>query len=90
MQQSSATQSLHLSFWGLRKIVACSHSSSQCLLVSTVFGTVSSLHPTSFLMTCNIRESVDSLCRDDADMPMPPYIGKACNRPNAAFVSLFR
>ena len=28
MQQSSATQSLHLSFWGLRKIVACSHSSS--------------------------------------------------------------
>ena len=50
MQQSSATQSLHLSFWGLRKIVACPHSSSQCLLVSTVFGTVSSLHPTSFLM----------------------------------------
>ena len=37
-------------FWGLRKIVACSQSSSQCLLVSTVFGTVSSLHPTSFLM----------------------------------------
>ena len=32
------------------KIVACSHSSLQCLLVSTVFGTVSSLHPTSFLM----------------------------------------
>ena len=50
MQQSSATQSLHLCFWWLRKIVACSHSSSQCLLVSTVFGTVSSLHPTSFFM----------------------------------------
>ena len=49
MQLSSATQSLHLSFGGLRKIVACSHS-SQRLLVSTVFGTVSSLHPTSFLM----------------------------------------
>ena len=49
MQQSSATQSLHLCFWGLRKIVACSHFSSQCLLVPTVFGTVSSLHPTSFL-----------------------------------------
>ena len=29
-----------------------------------------------------IRESVDSLCRDDADMPMPPYIRKAYNRPN--------
>ena len=30
----------------------CSYSSlhAQCLLVSTVFGTVSSLHPTSFLM----------------------------------------
>ena len=43
---------------GLRKIVACSHSSSQCLLVSTVFGTVSSLHPTSFFndfYTCYIR-----------------------------------
>ena len=59
MQQSSATQSLHLSFWGLRKIVACSHSSSQCLLVSTVFGTVSSLHPTSFLVcTCSNAASV--------------------------------
>ena len=41
-------------------------------------------------VTIGIRESVDSLCRDDADMPMPPYIRKACNRPNAAFVSLFR
>ena len=49
MQQSSTTQSLHLSFWGLRKIVACSHFSLQYLLVSTVFGTVSSLQPTSFL-----------------------------------------
>ena len=37
-----------------------------------------------------IRESVDSLCRDGADMPRPPYIGKACTRPNATFVSLFR
>ena len=37
-----------------------------------------------------IRESVDSLCRDDADMPMTPYIRKACNRPNATLVSLFR
>ena len=36
-----------------------------------------------------IRESVDSLCRDGADMPRPPYIGKACTRPNATFVSLF-
>ena len=37
-----------------------------------------------------ISESVDSLCKDDADMPMPPYIRKAYNRPNAAFISLFR
>ena len=48
MQQSSATLKNDVGI-GLRKIVACSHSSSQCLLVSTVFGTVSSLHPTSFL-----------------------------------------
>ena len=32
----------------------------------------------------------DSLCRDGADMPRPPYIGKACTRSNATFVSLFR
>ena len=50
MQQSSATPKNQDVGIGLRKIVACSHSSSQCLLVSTVFGTVSSLHPTSFLM----------------------------------------
>ena len=50
MQQSSATLKNRDVGIGLRKIVACSHSSSQCLLVSTVFGTVSSLHPTSFLM----------------------------------------
>ena len=37
-----------------------------------------------------VSESVDSLCRDDADMPMPPYIRKAYNRPSATFVSLFR
>ena len=36
------------------------------------------------------RELVDSLCRDDADIPMPPYIRKAYNRPNAAVFSLFR
>ena len=63
MQQSSATPSLHLSVWGLWKIVACYHSSSQCLLVSTVFGTVSSLHPTSFLMifTFVYRDSLRSI-----------------------------
>ena len=50
MQQSSATPKKQDVGIGLRKIVACSQSSSQCLLVSTVFGMVSSLHPTSFLM----------------------------------------
>ena len=50
MQQSFATPKNQDVGIGLRKIVACSQSSSQCLLVSTVFGTVSSLHPTSFLM----------------------------------------
>ena len=37
-----------------------------------------------------IRESVDSLCRDDVDMPKPPYKRKSCNLPNIAFVSLLR
>ena len=41
MQQSSTTPSLHLWFLGVAE---------DCLLVSTVFGTVSSLHLTSFLM----------------------------------------
>ena len=74
MQQSSATTSLHLSFWGLRKIVACSHSSSQCLLVSTVFGTVSSLHPTSFLMIfilVNIVLHNESACPDSVPFFTP-------------------
>ena len=51
MQQSSTTPKNQDVGIGLWKIVACSHSSSQCLLVPTVFGAVSSLHPTSFLMT---------------------------------------
>ena len=77
MQQSSATQSLHLSFCGLRKIVACSHSSSQCLLVSTLFGTVSSLHPTSFLMifilVSIIFYPVDCSARRDAIRSIARY-----------------
>ena len=47
MQQSSATHSLHHSFGGLRKIVACSPPRSAFLYLHT------SLHPTSFLITCN-------------------------------------
>ena len=43
----------------------------------------------SVLCTC-IRELVDSLCRDGADMPRPPYIGKACTRPDLEDLSLFR
>ena len=51
MQQSSATQSLHLWFLGVvedRCILSILLADSQCLLVSTVFGMVSSLHPTIF------------------------------------------
>ena len=47
MQQSSAPPTLHLGL-GLRKIVACSQPYLRCLLVSTVFATVSSL----FFYTC--------------------------------------
>ena len=43
------------------------------------------------IQTCTcIRESVDSLCRDGADTPMPPYIGKAFTRTNFEDLSLFR
>ena len=35
-----------------------------------------------------IRESVDSLCRDGVDTPMPPYIGKAFTRTNVEDISL--
>ena len=72
MQQSSATPKNKDVGIGLRKVVACSHSSSQCLLVSTVFGTVSSLHPTSFLMIFTLvslfflsRLSLDCSARRD-------------------------
>ena len=58
MQQSSATPKTGR---GLQKIVACSQSSSQCLLVSTVFGTVSSLHPISFLMLFTLVKTLFSL-----------------------------
>ena len=44
----------------------------------------------SLLCCMHIRESVDSLCRDGADMPRPPYIGKACTRPNLQDLRLFR
>ena len=51
MQQSSATQSLHLWFLGVAE--DCCMLSLLLAVPScrpTVFGTVSSLHPTSFLM----------------------------------------
>ena len=51
MQQSSTTPKNRDVGIGLRKIVGCSQSSSQCLLVSIVVGTVLSLHPTmSFIL----------------------------------------
>ena len=58
--------------------------------VTAILDTVEMEETVQVCAEYNIRESVDSLCRDDADMPMPPYIRKAYNRPNAAFVSLFR
>ena len=57
-------------------------------LVGTKWGGGVALGTLTYNSSMYIRESVDSLCRDDADMPMPPYIRKACNRPNAAFVGI--
>ena len=39
-------------FGGCRRLLHTVNSTLQCLLVSPVFGMVSSLYPTSFLMTC--------------------------------------
>ena len=50
MQQSPTTPKNRDVGIELRKIVACSQSSLQYLLVSIVFGMLSSLHPTLFLM----------------------------------------
>ena len=40
--------------------------------------------------TSTIGESVDSLCRDGAELPRAPYMGKACTRLNSEMLSLFR
>ena len=42
--------SLHLDFGGCGRLLRALNPTLQCFLVSTVFGTVSSLHLTSFLM----------------------------------------
>ena len=65
-------------FWGLRKIVACSQSSSQCLLVSTVFGMVSSLHPTSFLMIFTLVYSRVRECQQVSSMQAYSCILRVC------------
>ena len=51
-------------FWGVAED-CCVHALNptlQCLLVSIVFGTVSSLHPTSFIMTFTLVTSERSIC----------------------------
>ena len=62
----------------------CSQRRDKGLLYLDIFVTESS----SILYVC-IRESVDSLCRDGTDMPRPPYIGKACTRPNLEDLKAF-
>ena len=62
MQQSSATLKNQDVGIGLQKFVACSQPCLRCLLISVVFGMVSSLHPTSFLMIFILIFNVQS-CR---------------------------
>ena len=66
---------------GCGRLLHALKSTSQCLL---------GLDPLLSESTVSIRESVDSLCRDGADTPMPPYIGKAFTRTNFEDLSLFR
>ena len=59
MQQSSATQSLHLDFWGLRKIVACSHS--YLAVPSCICSFWHGVIPTSYFIFCTcIYEGEDT------------------------------
>ncbi len=60
------------------------------LYAGFVRGLILSRDPFPIPVTECIRESVDSLCRDGADTPMPPYIGKAFTRTNFEDLSLFR
>ena len=60
------------------------------LELGCLFITPQSNNPPKVTVWHCIRESVDSLCRDDADIPMPPYIQKAYNCLNTVFISLFR
>ena len=65
---------LHLSLWGLRKIVACSHSSSQCLL-SFWHGVI----PTSYFIfilvyieECPVCVHEYGECFRDSSVPVSP------------------
>ena len=44
---------------------------------------------TGLLVRSDIRKSVDSLCRDGADTPMPPCKGKAFTRTNVERIEPF-
>ena len=51
----------------------------------------SSLHRESLIHKHSNGDVIrESLCRDGADTPMPPYIGKAFTRTNFEDLSLFR
>ena len=56
MQQSSATPPYISVFWGCGRLLHALNHTLQWLLVSTVFGTVSSLHLISFLMIFTLVE----------------------------------
>ena len=63
----------HVGMW-LRKIVACSHSSSQCLLVSAVFGKVSSLHFIFILVSLIFLSRLSLDCSARRDVHYARYI----------------
>ena len=59
MQQSSATPSLHLVFWGLRKIVACSQP--YLAVASCVYSFWHGVIPTSYFMIFTLVDYTFSL-----------------------------
>ena len=78
MQQTSTTPKYQDVGIGLRKIVACSQLYLWCLLVSTVFGTVSSLHLISFFndfYTCFTHFSLTVNISTNRGLPSPSTDG---------------
>ena len=74
----------------MTRVNMITNCSAYCVLLAEVWIPAAVQELTLYELCVHIRESVDSLYRDDMDMLRPPYIERACDCLNTAFVSLFR